>query len=159
MEVVLKEAGYLLSYVFSELEKNKNVYPLFCQINIDGVKKTKEFHDFSLEESIKKVINLVEEIDEEALLGACSIFPVETRDKKGEKLSTAIMSIIRYHEAQVHILQKYSFDKSGKLILQPYRVIYADGIEEERLKELEHYYLQGIMQYKDGKNIWLRSFS
>jgi len=159
MRVVIKEAGYLISYSFSELEKNKETYPIFCNITKDGLKRTKEFHNFSLEESIKKVLDLMDDFDEDSSLGAFAIFPVETRERKSESLHTAIMTLIRVDsEVEIQILQRYHF-KDELLYLEPYRVIYAEGIEEEELKKLEKYYLKGIMDYQEGKEIWLRSFA
>ncbi len=159
MRVIIREAGYLISYSFSELEKNKKAYPIFCQISQEGIKKTKEFHNFSLEESVKKTLYLLKEVDEKLFLGACAIFPVETRERTTEKLHTALMTLIRAApHIEIQILQRYYF-KEELLYLEPYRVIYADGIAEEELKKLEKYYLKGIMEYSEGKEIWLRSFA
>ncbi len=158
MKIITKEAGYLLSYSFSELEKNKQAYPIFFQITKDGKKKTKEFFNFSLEESIDKVISLVEAIDD-SVIGGGAIFPVETKESKKDKLSPALMSIITTADAQFHLLQRYKFDKNGKLILEPYKAIYKEGLLSKEVEKLEKYYYQGIMEYKDGRDIWLRSFS
>ena len=156
MRDLIYEAGYLITYLFCELDKIKRVDPILCKFDFHNHKTTKEFRG-PLEESIPKLLDAYEESERDSAK-VIAIFPAEIKDENKEKYNALVLIAKDFlTEQRLVLIFPYEFHKE-KLYISTYEVIESINIEEEELEKLNINFLKGALNFKECLYLWQERF-
>jgi len=157
MQTIIHDAGYLLSHMLDILDRDRVVNPIYGAIKEDGSKIIKEIKEISLEISIPKAVNMIENNTENAN-SAVSIYPAELNDENNNRVSVLIVTIQKYTTNEYMIIsQPYSFN-DNKISTGRYELLdYYDFLEDD-LEELEHQFVEGAFEHDRAQYLWEERF-
>jgi len=157
MENIIYEAGYLMTYALSELNTQKEVNPIYFQIDSNYQRKTKEIRGLSLNDSIPKAVKKLEKNRSKTLFNLI-IFPADIDTTNGERESTLIAMIYdNKNSKNLTISIPYSL-QNQKIEIREYEIIDALNIDDNELIYLESIFNKGLLNFKQGSYIWQECF-
>ena len=157
MEEIVYDAGFLLTMVLDNLDRNKFIHPSYGVIKQDGSKDYKEIKEISLEISIPKVVSMFEKNVYDAKQGVM-LYPAEIEDEQGKRVQVVIVSIQDYTSNDYMLIsQPYSFE-NGKIVTTNYELLDYYDLLEDRLEELEDKFVNGAFACDNYEYIWEERF-
>jgi len=156
MQTIIHDAGYLVSHALDILDRNRVVNPIFGYIREDGSKNIKEIREISLEISIPKAVDMLEN-NVESASSAVLIYPAELSDETNNRVPVLIVTIQNYVTNEYMIIsQPYKFD--SEITIERYELLdYYDFLEDD-LEELERQFIEGAFDHDRAEYLWKERF-
>ena len=156
MKDIIYEVGFLITYALEKLDKSQIFNPIYFAIKEDNIKIKEEIKDISLENSVNKVLDLLSFNEIEAKC-ASAIFPAELEDENKQRYSVIVAMVSNYLDGEyLTLAQPYKLENNELKILKYETLDYCPTIEN-RLSELEQYFLAGIKSYDSTLSFWENS--
>jgi len=152
MEKIVSVAGFMLTQAIDNLDRKKSIAPMFIGYKKDSKEIKKQINDLSLEQSIPKVVSMLED-NQENVENAAILFPAEL-EEDGKRESVIMLMAQSYaNNEYIMVSLPYKFI-NGKLSVASFELLDYSPFLLEELPNLEKSFINGLLSYGDAIEIW-----